>query len=69
MNEKYWLKNITKLWKPTVVTKFVIVSILIVTIILISYLDSKLEGLPYMKGRKGRKGGGVQIPFHAQILK
>ena len=55
-------------------TKFVILSILIVTIILISYLDGKLEGLPYERIAKGEgggvgMGGGVQIPFHVQILR
>ena len=41
----------------------------IVTIILISYLDSKLEGLPYMKGRKGRKGGGGPNPVSCTNFK
>ena len=56
--EKVNEEIIWRLWKPTVVTKFVILSILIVTIILISYLDGKLEGLPYERIAKGEGGGG-----------
>ena len=58
------------LWKPTVRTKFVVVNIL--SIVLISCLDGKLQGVPHVRGQQ--RGGGVggrevQILFPAQILK
>ena len=36
------------LWKPTVRTKFVVVNIL--SIVLISCLDGKLQGVPHVRG-------------------